>query len=302
MDYPGNNALGGISAYGWDPMSGQMALGPYSFLPQAQGARPQFGASASSVGGPGWKDLGGGNWTTPQGTSYHDPSFQATSGSSTTSGPTANAGADFLGGVVSGKQLPFSPEWQAGQLSQQSDMSAAAEGAQNAQLAGRAAMGGASAFDPSFAAAQAGNMARRQTANQTAKRNIGQQAQTGNFAAQMDAANALNRNEMQRQQWAQQQAGNAMAFLPGMSGGFSAGSRKSQSTPGQYFGGFSSNATSNGRDPWGQGTTNPWAGNTQANYDDAHYFPDDYDQVMGPGGTTRAPSTGGVFQNYNQRY
>lgn len=144
------------------------------------------------------------------------------SGSRGGSNPAAES---FYNDVLSGKQLPFSPFAKSQMLSQQSDMSAAAEGARNQQMYGAAAAGGASANDPSMKAAALSNMAARQTQNQTAARDIDTAAYQANFGAQMGAANQLNANAMAREQWAQQAASGAgvgMPFSPwgsGQSGG-----------------------------------------------------------------------------------
>jgi len=142
-------------------------------------------------------------------------------GSSTTT--TGNADAEsWFKDVMGGKNLPFSPFQQSQALSQQSDMSAAAEGARNEQMMGNAAAGGASASDPSLQGGRMANMAARQTQNQTAARDISAQANRVNFGAQMDAASQLNQNAMQRAQWAQASGQSGMAFSPfgsGQSGG-----------------------------------------------------------------------------------
>ena len=142
-------------------------------------------------------------------------------GSSTTT--TGNADAEsWFKDVMGGKNLPFSPFQQSQALSQQSDMSAAAEGARNEQMMGSAAAGGASASDPSLQGGRMANMAARQTQNQTAARDISAQANRVNFGAQMDAASQLNQNAMQRAQWAQASGQSGMAFSPfgsGQSGG-----------------------------------------------------------------------------------
>lgn len=153
------------------------------------------------------------------------------SGGGSSSTTTGNADAEaWFGGVLSGQNLPFSPFAQSQMLSQQSDMSAAAEGARNQQLMGNAAVGGASANDPSLRAGQMANMAARQGQNQTAARDISSAANQANFGAQMNAASELNRNAMTRAQWAQQNAaGGGIPFSPwGMSGGFGG------STPSNY--------------------------------------------------------------------
>lgn len=179
-------------------------------------------------------------------------------GSSTTT--TGNADAEsWFKDVMGGKTLPFSPFKQSQMLSQQSDMSAAAEGAQNEQLANQAAMGGASASDPSMAAARSSNMAHRQTANQTAARDISAAAEQQNFAAQMEAASQLNSNAQQRALWAQQAANGAaigMPFSPWGAGG--GGGGRGYSTPSQTVGQglFGNNALTNWADLSGNGE--PW--------------------------------------------
>ena len=119
-----------------------------------------------------------------------------------TGGGTGSAAEQWLNDILSGKNLPFNAQVQAQQLSQASDMNAAAENARNGQLDANAAAGGASARDPSMQGAKAANFARRQTDNQTSARDISQAAALGNFNAQSSAAGTLNANEMQRQQWA----------------------------------------------------------------------------------------------------
>jgi len=113
-------------------------------------------------------------------------------------------------------------------MTQQTDMSAAAEAAQNEQMVANAAAGGASATDPSMQGAKAAALARRQTDNSQARGAITAKANTANFGAQMDAAGQLNSNAMQRAGWAQQQSNNAQSqassFLPwNQSGGSSGG-------------------------------------------------------------------------------
>lgn len=160
-----------------------MPAGPYSFLnkPTAAGASGASGGSATS-----------------------------------TSGTGAEA---WLNDVLSGKNLPFSPFAQQQMLSQQSDMNAAAEGAQNQQLDNVAAAGGASANDPSRQSAKAGNMARRQTANATSARDISTKASTANFGAQADAASQLNQNQLTREGFQHGQQNQALGFMPWNQGG-----------------------------------------------------------------------------------
>lgn len=166
--------LGSIYQYGH-----AMPAGPYSFLPQKPGKPTAAGASGAT------SSSGGGG-----------------------------AGEDFFKSVLTGGAMPFSPTAKAGMVSHASDMNAAAEGANNQRLDNNAAAGGASATDPSFQAAKLGNQAQRQTANQTAVRDIDTQAETQNFNAQMNAADALNRNQMSREAFANGQSSQAMSFLP----------------------------------------------------------------------------------------
>lgn len=165
----------------------------------------------------------------------YNPAGGGGSSSTTRGNPQAE---EWLGGVLAGKNLPFSPFTQSQMLSQQSDMSAAAEGARNQQMMNAAASGGASASDPSMAAAKMSNMAARQVQNQTAARDIGAQAAQRNFGAQMDAAGILNQNAMQRAQWQQAAASGAgagMAFSPFGSGMGGGGYGSGRSMP---FGGY----------------------------------------------------------------
>jgi len=160
-------------------------------------------------------------------------------GASTTT--TGNADAEsWFKDVMGGKNLPFSPFQQSQALSQQSDMSAAAEGARNEQMMGNAAAGGASASDPSLQGGRMANMAARQTQNQTAARDISAQANKVNFGAQMDAASQLNQNAMQRAQWAQASSGQVgMPFSPfgsGQSGDSQGGGGGRSSGFGGYHG------------------------------------------------------------------
>jgi hypothetical protein len=163
---------------------------------------------------------------TPYGPYTGLPRANSVGGTSTsttaTSGPT-NAAESWLNDVIAGKNLPFSPFAQQQMLSQQSDMNAAAEGAQNQQLQNQAAVGGASASDPSFKAGQAANMAHRQTANTTAARDISTRANQANFGAQMDAAGQLNQNAITREGFQRGLQNTALGFMPWNQGGGSSG-------------------------------------------------------------------------------
>lgn len=236
----------------------------YSF--NAQGSRP--GSSYQSNYGAGLGGIQQFGYGNPLGPYYglNKPGATAgakpgaTSGSTTTatSGPTASAEA-WMNDVLAGKNLPFSPFTQSQMLSKQSDMSAAAEGARNQQLANTAAMGGASASDPSMNAARMSNMAARQVQNQTSARDIGAQAAQANFGAQMDAASQLNQNAMNREAFANGMQRTALGFMPWAQGGGGGGG---QSSGGNNFGGnvqnsgfmqFGHNAYTNPRDPTGAG-------------------------------------------------
>lgn len=159
-------------------------------------------------------------------------------GGGSSSATTGNADAEaWFKDVMNGKNLPFGPAQQAAQLTQQTDMNAAAEHARNGQLDANAAAGGASATDPSFQGAKAANFARRQTDNSKAAGQIASQAGSANFGAQANAAGQLNQNAMQRAQWAQQNMSGStgMPFSPFGSGQSGGGYGNGQS---QVFGGY----------------------------------------------------------------
>jgi hypothetical protein len=194
-------------------------------------------------------------YTTPQ-TLGRPIGGSNTSGAGTSETSTGNADAEgFFKEVMAGKRLPFGPQQQAAQLSQASDMTSAAESAQNQALMAAGAAGGASAGDPSMQAAKMNNMARRQVGNQTAARDIQTRADQTNFGAQMDAAGQLNNNAMQRAQWAQSQGVGSpgLAYSPygsGHGGGGGGQSRPSQTVGAGLFG---HNYFTNSKDPSGQG-------------------------------------------------
>lgn len=143
-----------------------------------------------------------------QGFSIFDPrstvygNAKAFAGAGTEFGPNGNVvsngtGSDFanaakarLNKVGAGENLPYGQSWQDAQLGEQSDMNAAAENQRVSAMRSRAAAGGGSMNDPSLGAGGAEAASKRQTANATAKRGIGQQAQEGNWQAQF-AANKL---------------------------------------------------------------------------------------------------------------
>ena len=138
-------------------------------------------------------------------------------------GGSTDSAEKWMNDVLAGKNLPFSPEQQAAQLTQQSDMNAAGESARNQNMMANAAAGGASANDPSMQGAKAANFARRQTDNTRAAGDIASRASSANFGAQMQAAGQLNNNQMQRQSWQQNTNSQAMNFMPWNRGGSSGG-------------------------------------------------------------------------------
>lgn len=191
------------------------------------------------------------------------PGTGAGAGSSTT-GPVASGADKWLEDVLAGKNLPFSPAQQGAMLTQQSDMSAAAEAARNQSMDANAAASGASGRDPSLQGAKAANFAARQTANQRAAGDIASQANSANFGAQMNAANVLSNNQMTRESWQQQQnnanQANIQQFLP-WNQPASGGSQKPQS-----------NFVTAGFKPGG---TNNYAGNKTVDPNQARYDRED---------------------------
>ena len=199
-------------------------------------------------------------------------------GSSTTQTGNADAEAWFKG-VMGGQNLPFSPFAQSQMLSQQSDMSAAAEGARNQQLTGNAAAGGASANDPSLRAGQMSNMAARQGQNQTAARDISANANQANFGAQMQAASQLNNNAMQRAQWAQSAGSGGIPFSPFGSGQSGGGGSTPSMTVGMGFGGGADFVTGNRSAPGGYGTGSTYE-QRMAQYRQTPQYQNDYNTSM----------------------
>lgn len=193
-----------------------------------------------------------------------DPQNNPAAGAGSAMSTTGNSDAEaWFKDVMSGKNLPFSQQQQAAQLTQQTDMNAAAESARNGQLDANAAAGGASASDPSFRGAKAANFARRQTDNSHAAGGIAAQANSANFGAEQQAATQLNQNSMQRAQWAQSSMGNNVPFSPWGSGQGGGGGQSNggYAKPQSSFMGFGSNASTNSADPWGQGSLGyrqPW--------------------------------------------
>lgn len=185
--------------------------------------------------------------------------------SSSSSGPTGEA-QKFLNGVLSGEKMPYSPDRVNQMYSQASDQNAAAEGALQGQIASNAAAGGSSATDPSLKGAQLGAMAKRQSMNSTAKRNINETATGANFSAQMQAAGMLEQSRMQSEQLQAQIQQRALGYMPWNQGGGGG----EQSRPSQFVGGYGGNAYTNQTDGRGDGEQ------TQTGY---NQWRDDYRQT-----------------------
>ncbi len=193
-----------------------------------------------------------GPYTGMQGTMGGAGGTGGSGSSSSSSGPTGAAQA-FLGGVLSGDKMPYSPDRVSQMYSQASDQNASAESALQGQIASNAAAGGSSATDPSLKGAQLGAMAKRQSANSTAKRDINQTATGANFNAQMQAAGMLEQSRMQSEQLQAQITQRAMGYMPwNQSGGGGGG----QSRPSQFVGGYGGNPYTNPSDPYGDGELN----------------------------------------------
>ena len=143
----------------------------------------------------------------------------ASAGTTTTasSGPTASA-TDFLNGVLSGTNLPYDAATQGSEYSTASDMSAAAETANNEQATAAAQRGGASANDPSLQGARMNNQARRQGQNEKSMQDITSNAHKANFGAQMDAAGQLNQYNLEQERMRNGMMSSLMPYS-GMGGG-----------------------------------------------------------------------------------
>jgi hypothetical protein len=173
-------------------------------------------------------------------------------------------------------------------------MTAAAEGANNQRNASVAAAGGASANDPSYQAAQLANQANRQTANQTAVRDIDTETEKANFGAEAEAANALNQNAMQRESYAHQQANQAsnqaMSFLPwnqsgnsGSSGGGSHGGNNFNLPQQRQDAARQDAAINHRQDLIDDMKDREWMNQNAGNYDMGDYAPNKQYQSRTPG-------------------
>lgn len=154
------------------------------------------------------------------------PGINPNAGAATGAATKESAARNYLTGTVQGQNTPFNEATRNSMYSQASGMNAAAEGAQNQRINETAAMGGASANDPSAQAARSQNMALRQGANQRAMGTIESQANLANQQAQSQAATTLlgseDRNNALAQGHASQAQQAALSYLYG-GGGASGG-------------------------------------------------------------------------------
>lgn len=205
------------------------------------------------------------------------PGAGGRTGTSTTtasSGPTAEA-QQFLNQVLTGQQLPFSPERITQMKSAASDRNAAGEAALNSRIDQTAAMGGASATDPSLQGARLNTMARRQTANQTAARDIEEGAAGANFDAKMRAAGMLEQSRMQSEALQNQLSQRALGYMPwSQGGGGSMGARSQEPGLLEYQGARYGSYNSPSYNP--HRTSDYWRWNAQVN----NMGGDEFDQYM----------------------
>jgi hypothetical protein len=170
-------------------------------------------------------------------------------GSSTTtsgsSGPTDAASA-FFNDVLAGKKMPYDQSTQDSLYSTASDMSAAAEGANLAQATAAAQRGGASANDPSLQGQHLALQSQRQAQNMKSKQDISNKANTANFGAQEDAANALQQANFEQQRINQ---GNMNSLMPYSRGGNGGGGGGNNFGGNQGFLGFQNAHLGNFRSP-----------------------------------------------------
>lgn len=242
---------GGIQQYGY-----ANPYGPYSLLPATQAGA---GGAGGFQGRPGWTDLGNGVWRTAEGTtvSMGKPDGGNTSTSTTASSAPGGTATSFFNDVLSGNQMPYDAASQGSLYSTASDMSAQAEAANNQRATASAQRGGASGNDPSLQGALLSNQATRQGQNAQSMQDITSKANSANFGAKMDAANSLRRYDLQQQSI---NSGNMHSLMPfsGMGGGGGGYSQKPQSTPGNYFTGYSTSHSGSQANPWVANTTNNW--------------------------------------------
>ena len=105
--------------------------------------------------------------------------------------PDLTAAMGYLRSIMEGQNVPFTDAVKRQMLGQQSGMNAAAEATQANALCTGAAVGGASARDPSLQGALRQQMAARQGANTTAAGNIATQATLSNASARQGAGQQL---------------------------------------------------------------------------------------------------------------
>jgi hypothetical protein len=178
-------------------------------------------------------------------------------------GSTGGAGDStarkYLEGVVGGQNTPYNQTTRDSMYSQQAGMAGAAEAGRNQMAAEQSAAGGASPSDPGYQRLIRQSMAARQSQNQQSMGDIDRTANIANQQAQQSAAGQLMGSEDERyalaqgfnQRASQAALGYLMGGRPGGGGGDGG-----QSRPSSFVGGFSSNASSNALDPYGNGENN----------------------------------------------
>lgn len=105
--------------------------------------------------------------------------------------PRTNAALDYLQGVMSGKNAPYSDTVKNALMAQQGKTSASAEAAQMQTLRDFMGANGGSMYDPGYAAAAREAQSARQGQNLDAQGRINSQADIANFNASMQGANQL---------------------------------------------------------------------------------------------------------------
>lgn len=180
--YYDNTYLAGMGGYGG------ASYGSTYGVPTTQmgGVSPQFAAQTGllAAAGGGGGGMGGSS---------------GIGGSGAGRDPETSAALALLRQIMDGKVLPYDEATRTAMTTKASDMNASAEGAAVQDANESAAVGGASASDPSLAAARREFMARRQSGNASAANAIDQQANRANFGARMDAATTVAAYDAARQ-------------------------------------------------------------------------------------------------------
>ena len=199
--------IGSIGAFGVGA-NGQANLGPYGFLPQEPGINsPSYAANGqliqagdtsglAAAGGESLNQMEYGG--SAAGSSSSPAGFSPGTGSNTEA-------QDYLQGVVSGQNEPYSAATQAAELTNASNMNSAAEGTANQTAMNQAVAGGAASSDPSMAGVTANNAARDMSANSAAGLSIAENASVANEQAQSQAAESLQGDAQRQAQIAEQE-------------------------------------------------------------------------------------------------